>query len=74
MNGFDIETCKAMRQVMDQSNRSIMKMLNMDESEWSDIVADQRKTIVELQDELSKYEEISRILLRENLDIKGKKY
>ncbi|MFR3658976.1 MAG: hypothetical protein ACLTWK_11995 [Eisenbergiella sp.] len=70
VNGFDIETCKAMRQVMDQSNRSIMKMLNMDESEWSDIVADQRKTIVELQDELSKYEEISRILLRENLDIK----
>ena len=70
VNGFDLETCKAMRQVMDLSNASIMKSLALDESEWSDMVAEQRKKIIELQDELDKYTEISRILLRENLDIK----
>lgn len=70
VNGFDMETCKAMRQVMDLSNASIMKTLNLDESEWSDMVAEQRKMIVDLQYKLDKYIEISRILLRENLDIK----
>ena len=70
VNGFDMETCKAMRQVMDLSNASIMKTLNLDESEWSDMVSDQRKMITDLQFKLDKYVEISRILLRENLDIK----
>lgn len=70
VNGFDLETCKAMRQVMDLSNASIMKTLALDESEWSDMVAEQRKKIVNLQIDLDKYIEISRILLRENLDIK----
>lgn len=70
VNGFDMETCKAMRQVMDLSNASIMKTLNLDESEWSDMVAEQRKMIGDLQYQLDKYIEISRILLRENLDIK----
>ena len=65
-----METCKAMSQVMDLSHSSILKMLSMDESEWSDMIAEQRKTIVKLQDDLNKYIEISRILLRENLDIK----
>ena len=70
VNGFDMETCKAMSQVMDLSHSSILKMLSMDESEWSNMIAEQRKTIVQLQDDLNKYIEISRILLRENLDIK----
>lgn len=70
VNGFDMATCKAMKQVMDLSNKSIMEQLRLDESEWSDIVADQRKMIVDLQNDLEKYIEISRILLRENLDIK----
>ena len=70
INGFDMETCKAMSQVMDLSNQSIMKSLALDDSEWSDMVADQRKMIIDLQDNLDKYTEISRILLRENLDIK----
>ena len=70
VNGFDMETCKAMRQVMDLSNASIMKTLNLDESEWSDMVTEQRKMITDLQYKLDKYIEISRILLRENLDIK----
>ena len=70
VNGFDLETCKAMKQVMDLSNASIMKTLALDESEWSDMLAEQRQKIVDLQRDLDKYIEISRILLRENLDIK----
>lgn len=70
VNGFDLETCKAMSQVMDLSNASIMKTLHLDESEWSELVAEQREKIVELQRKLDQYIEISRILLRENLDIK----
>lgn len=70
VNGFDMETCRAMKQVMDLSNSSILKTLNLDESEWSDMVAEQRKMITDLQTKLDKYIEISRILLRENLDIK----
>ena len=70
VNGFDLETCKAMKQVMDLSNASIMKTLALDESEWSDMIAEQRQKIVDLQRDLDKYIEISRILLRENLDIK----
>lgn len=70
VNGFDIATCKGMRQVMDLSNESILKQLRLDESEWSDMVADMRVKNVALQDELRNYKEISRILLRENLDLK----
>lgn len=70
MNGFDIETAKAMRQVMDMSNASIIQQLRLDESEWADMVAEQRELVVKLQSELDKYIEISRILLSENLDLR----
>ena len=70
VNGFDMETCKAMRQVMDNSHHSILQELKLDESDWSDMVADQRDMIVNLQKQLDQYTEISRILLSENLDLK----
>ena len=70
MNGFDIETSKAMRQVMDHSNASIIQQLRLDDSDWSDMVAEQREMITNLQRELDKYIEISRILLSENLDLR----
>lgn len=70
MNGFDIETAKAMRQVMDLSNASILQQLRLDESEWADMVAEQREMVTKLQQDLDKYIEISRILLSENLDLR----
>lgn len=70
VNGFDMETCKAMRQVMDSSHKSIMQELKLDDSDWSEMVAEQRELIVDLQDKLSKQTEIARILLTENLDLK----
>ena len=70
VNGFDIMTCKGMQQVMDLSNASILKQLALDESEYSDIVAEQRKLVTSLTSERDNYKEITRILLRENLDLK----
>lgn len=70
VNGFDIGTCRGMAQVLDLSNASIMKQLALDESEWSDMVAELRQKRLELQKELDNYKEINRILLQENLDLK----
>ena len=70
VNGFDIGTCRGMQQVLEISDASIMKQLRLDESEWSDMVADQRKMIVDLQKERDVYREVNRILLRENLDLR----
>lgn len=70
VNGFDIGTCRGMQQVMDMSNASILKALRLDESEWSDMVAEQRQMITNLRTDLDNYKEISRILLRENIDLK----
>lgn len=70
VNGFDIGTCKGMRQVQEISDASIMKQLALDESEWSDMVAEMRVVNKELRDERDQYKEINRILLQENLDLK----
>ena len=70
VNGFDIGTCRGMQQVLEISDASIMKQLNLDESEWSDMVAEQRKMITDLQRERDVYKEVNRVLLRENLDLR----
>lgn len=69
-NGFDIATCKGMQQVQEISDASIMKQLALDESDWSDMVAEMRETIVALRKEKDQYKEINRILLKENLGLK----
>ena len=70
VNGFDIGTCRGMQQVLEISDASIMKQLALDESEWSDMVAEQRQTIVDLQKQRDVYRDVNRILLRENLDLR----
>lgn len=70
VNGFDIGTCRGMQQVLELSDSSIMRQLNLDESEWSDMVAEQREKLVAVQNERDIYKEINRILLRENLDLR----
>lgn len=70
VNGFDIGTCRGMQQVLEISDASIMKQLALDESEWSEMVADQRKLLVDTQRERDIYKEINRVLLRENLDLR----
>lgn len=70
VNGFDIGTCRGMQQVLEMSDASIMRQLALDESEWSDMVAEQRKMLVSVQNERDVYKEINRILLRENIDLR----
>lgn len=70
VNGFDIATCRGMQQVQEISDASIMKQLALDESEWSDMVAQMRETIVDLRKEKDAYQEINRIILRENIDLR----
>ena len=70
VNGYDIQTCKGMQQVQEASDASIMKQLALDESEWSDMVAEMRVTNVNLRKEKDAYQEINRILLRENIDLR----
>ena len=70
VNGFDIATCRGMQQVQEISDASIMKQLALDESDWSDMVAEMRKDNQELRKERDSYKEINRILLQENLDLK----
>ena len=70
VNGFDIATCRGMQQVQELSDASIMKQLALDESEWSDMVAEMRVINQSLRQERDQYKEINRILLRENLDLK----
>lgn len=70
VNGFDINTCKGFQQVQQISDASIMKQLQLDESEWSDMVADMRKDNQKLRKQRESYKQINRILLRENLDLK----
>lgn len=70
LNGFDVATCRGMQQVQEISDASIMKQLRLDESDWSDMVADMRETMQTLRKERDSYKEINRILLQENIDLK----
>ena len=70
VNGFDVNTAKGMQQVADASAKAIIKQLKLDESEYSDILAEQRIIIDHLQKRNVNLEEICRILLRENFDLK----
>ena len=70
LNGFDIGTCKGMQQVADISMNAILKSLNMDESEYSDIIAEQRIKLDKLTKQTSAYQEATRLLLKENLDLR----
>ena len=70
INGFDIKTARSMQQIQEISDASIMKQLALDESEWSDMVANMRVDNQRLRKEKESYKEINRILLRENLDLK----
>jgi hypothetical protein len=70
VNAFDIGTCEGMRQVADISNASIMKQIRLDENDYSEMLIKQREMITKLQEKAEQNEEVARILLRENIDLK----
>lgn len=70
VNGFDIGTCKGMQQVADISANAILKALRLDESEYTEMLAEQRTKISKLIKESESYHEAVRLLLKENLDLR----
>jgi hypothetical protein len=62
VNLFDLETCEAMKQIADFSNKSIMEQLIWDENDYTDIITQQRELIKKIDDELIKLKEDNRLL------------
>lgn len=70
INGFSIAESKAMQQIQEISDNSIAHQLALDESDLTDIIKSQREDNIKLRKQRDSYEEINRILLRENIDLK----
>lgn len=70
INGYDLATCKGMRQALDESHASIMKTLRLEEGELGEMLAEARDKRIEAQRERDEYKEAFRLILRENLDLK----
>lgn len=67
LNLFDIETAQGMRQVADISNESIVKQLQFDENDYTNMILEQREIIQKLDDKVVKLEEENRLIKRELL-------
>lgn len=72
VNGFDVATCKGMQQVANISMAAILDKLHLDESEWAEMVAEQRTLVADATKKAAAYGEAVRILLRENIDLRTK--
>lgn len=70
LNGYSVGCCKGMKQVADISMSAIIDKLAMDDSEWADIVKNQRIMLDSANKKADNIEEAFRILLRENLDMR----
>lgn len=73
VNCFDIETCEAMEQIARISNRAIMDELNLDGSDYSDMVKEQRDMITNLDAKYKALEEENRVLKNRIIDLEAKK-
>lgn len=73
VNCFDIETCEAMEQIARISNRAIMDELNLDGSDYSDMVKEQRDMITNLDTKYKALEEENRVLKNRIIDLEAKK-
>lgn len=62
VNLFDIETAEAMKQTMDLSNQSIMEQIQLDETDYTEMLKDQREIIQGQKTRLDSVEEENRLL------------
>lgn len=70
VNIFDAETALGISQVADISNASILKQINLDENDYVGMLMEQKKMIEDLNKSANEAIEKSRLLLRENIDLK----
>ena len=61
-NMFDVRTSAAMRQVADLSHQSILEQLELTDSDYAQMVKDQREMIKSLQEKCDRLEEENRNL------------
>lgn len=72
-NLFDIRTCEAMRQIADISNKSILEQITFDNSDYSEMLKEQREMLRGIQARLDEAEEENRMLKNKIADIEAAK-
>ena len=70
-NLYDVEYSNGLRQVAEISDAAIIKQIKLDENDFGDMIAQQRELINKYKRIADNNEEKSRILLRENYDLKA---
>lgn len=70
VNTFDYETNIAIEDIMTRNHQNQLKQLNPDENDWEKEVVHQKELLFNLQRERDKAVEFSRLLKKENKDLK----
>ncbi len=70
INSYDINTAEGIRQVADLSNESILKQLQFDENDYTQMLVEQRELIQELDSKSKNLEEENRLLKKEKFNEK----
>lgn len=65
VNLFDIQTSKAMKQIADLSNQSILEQLTWDSNDYTQMVKEQREMIIAQQNQIDELTEENRIFKNE---------
>lgn len=71
VNLFDIRTSSAMKQIADLSNQSILEQLTLDSNEYSEMIKEQRESLLKIQDDYAELQEENRILKNTISDLKS---
>lgn len=66
VNLFDIQTEESFKKVADISNRNIINQLQLNESDYSNMIIQQREKLKSLNESFEELQEKNRILLKEN--------
>ena len=70
-NLYDIEYLDGLKQVAEISDAAIIKQIRLDENDYNDMIIQQRELINKYKKKSDENEEKSRILLKENYDLKA---
>ena len=70
-NLYNIEYSAGLQQVAEMSDAAILKQIRLDENDYNDMIIQQRELINKYKKKSDESEEKSRILLKENYDLKS---
>ncbi len=73
VNIFDVKTSEAFKQIDNISNENIANQLTLDNSEYSDIVKEQREMIKNFETEIDRLKEENRNYQNKIIDLEGRK-